>query len=312
MQVQPLVERRAHQLGDVGRRWLARLPTLIAELERRWHITVGAPLAGGTAAYVARARTADGRDAVLKLVLPDPDLTRQVPTMVEARGHGYARLFAHNIERNAMLIEALGPSLSQLGTPVEQTIEVLCRTLRQAWRTAPWPELTAAPTLDKARQLSELVGRLWEGLGQPCPERVVARALHFAEQRCAAADPQRYVVVHGDPHPGNALRVPTPRTGAESGFVFIDPDGFLGDRAYDLGVVLRDWCAQLSAGDARGTARRYCRPLAGHTGVDEAAIWQWGFLERVSTGLFLMQLGDVAQARSFLATAEALVAENVP
>jgi len=107
-------------------------------------------------------------------------------------------------------------------------------------------------------------------------------------------------------HPGNALRVPTPRTGAESGFVFVDPDGFLADPAYDLGVVLRGWSQQLLAGDTSALARGYCRLLATETGVDETAIWEWGFLERVSTGLYAMQFASPAFYQPFLETAERL------
>jgi streptomycin 6-kinase len=185
--------------------------------------------------------------------------------MVEAQGHGYAKLFAHDIERHAMVIEALGPSLDQLRLPPERMIDVLCRTLRHA----AWPGLTVTPEQEKATQLSELVSRLWEELERPCSERVIAQALHFAEQRAAAFDLDRCVVVHGDPHPGNLLRVPTPRVGAESGFVFIDPDGFLADPAYDLGIVLRDWCHHLLAGDASSITRQYCRQLASLSGVDD-------------------------------------------
>lgn len=86
----------------------------------------------------------------------------------------------------------------------------------------------------------------------------------------------------------------------------IDPDGFLADPAYDLGVVLRDWCEQLLAGDSVALARRYCRLLANESGVDEAAIWKWGFIERVSSGLYTLRLGLDDTAGPFLATAQTL------
>ncbi|MEO3821923.1 hypothetical protein [Plantactinospora sp. B24E8] len=57
-------------------------------------------------------------------------------------------------------------------------------------------------------------------------------------------------------------RSPHPRPGAESGYVFVDPDGFLAEPAYDLGVVLRDWCPQLLAGDPYAVARRCTRLVA--------------------------------------------------
>jgi len=306
VEVQAVLRARIAQLGDQGEQWLVGLPDLIVELEQRWSITAGRPLTGGTASYVARARTADGRDAVLKVETPDQDFTRHVQTIADARGHGYVGLLASDLTRRSMLLEALGPALSRLDLPAERMIAALCQTLCQAWSVPHPAGLVVDPALEKARRLGQLVGRLWEELGRPCSAAVADQAMLFSERRAAAFDLDRCVVVHGDPHPGNALRVLGRRPGAESGFVFVDPDGFLADPAYDLGVVLRDWCPQLLAGDAASLARRYCRLLASETGVDETAIWEWGFLERVSTGLFALQLGAEDLARPFLATAERL------
>lgn len=287
-----IVRRKAAELGAEGARWLAALPTVIAELERRWDVTIGPPLDGGSEAYVARA----GPDAVVKIGLPTPGFAAELRTLTAARGRGYVRLLASAPDLNAMRLEALGPSMARLGLPVERQITLLCRTLREAWKLPPPAERTS----DKAARLARLVTGLWHDLDRPCPEPVVERALACAEGRARA---DRLVVVHGDPHPGNTLRVREARPGAESGFVFVDPDGFPCDPAYDLGVVLRDWCPQLLA--APELARRYCRLMAELTGVDEEAIWEWGFLERVSTGLYLLSLGG--DGRPFLTTAERLL-----
>ncbi|MEU6762659.1 aminoglycoside phosphotransferase family protein [Streptomyces sp. NPDC046853] len=309
VQVQPLVRQKALSLGAVGERWLAGLPGLVGDLERRWSIVVGRPLPGGSSSYVARARTGDGRDAVLKLSLPAPDFAGQVRTLRLAEGRGYARLLAHDLPRHAMLQEALGPSLDRLGLTPRQQIETLCAMLRSAWRVPRAPGMAVDPAREKARALGEMVGQLWESLGRPCSERVVSRALAYAERRAAAFDPGRCVVVHGDPHPGNALRVTAPRAGAGAGFVFVDPDGFLADPAYDAGVVLRDWCTELRGLDAAAGRRlihSYCALLADLTGLDPRAIWEWGFLERVSTGLYVLDFGAEKLGRPFLDTAESL------
>lgn len=309
VEVQSLVRQKAHSLGALGERWLTELPGLLGDLERRWSIEVGPPLPGGTTSYVARARTREGRDAVLKVSLPAPDFAGQVRTLRLAEGRGYARLLAHDLGRHAMLQEALGPSMDRIGLAPRQQIETLCVMLRSAWRVPRAAELTVDPAAEKARALGELVARLWESLGRPCSERVVTRALTYAERRAAAFDPGRCVVVHGDPHPGNALRVVAPRAGADAGFVFVDPDGFLADPAYDLGVVLRDWCAELRGRDrvaADALVRSYCALLADRTGVDGQAVWEWGFLERVSTGLFVLGFGAEELGRPFLDTAELL------
>ena len=303
----PVVRGRAAQLGAAGAVWLSGLPELIADLEQRWSVTIGQQLHGGTASYVARARTADGRDAVVKLAVPAPAFARQIRTLAAARGCGYVRLLAHDEENYAVLLEALGPPLNHLGLSAEVQIDTLCDMLPAAWRVPPPTGPNAVVAVDKARGLAELVAQLWQDLGRPCSERVTEYALQCAERRAAAFDPDRCVIVHGDAAPYNAVQVLAPRAGAESGFVFVDPDGFLGDPTYDLGVVLRDWCPELLAADAPSLAHRYCRQIAARTGMDPAAIWDWGFLERVSTGLYVLSLNPDDHIRAHLTTAEALL-----
>ncbi|GMA87678.1 hypothetical protein GCM10025868_29280 [Angustibacter aerolatus] len=137
---------------------------------------------------------------------------------------------------------------------------------------------------------------------------MVDAALRIAGERADAADPASCVIVHGDPHPGNALRVRRPRAGAPAGVALVDPDGFVGDPAYDLGVVLRDWSVRLLADDdPAATLRRWSHRLAAATGHDEQVVYDWALLERVSTGLYVADLGADRVARPFLDVAARLV-----
>jgi streptomycin 6-kinase len=306
IELPPVVRQVAAHLGEPGERWLRDVPAVIASLARDWSITVGPTLAGGTAGYVAHARTADGLAAVLKVSVPAEAFARQAQTMAAAQGRGYARLLAQDAARNAILIEALGPSMDRLAMTPERMIESLCATLQQAWQV-PCPAGAVAAG-QRAAGLHGVISRRWERLGHPCSARIVEQALRFAERRAAAFRPDRCVVVHGDPHPGNALQASSPRRGSESGFVFVDPDGFHDDPAYDLGVILRDWSPQLLAAvDAPRLAGQYCERLAAATGIDEESIWEWGFLERVSTGLYALSFGSEELGRPYLDTAELLV-----
>lgn len=259
-----------------GDRWLAELPATIAALERRWGITVGERLPGGTSSYVAAAVTATGEPAVVKISVPVVDFDQQVRTLRAAGGRGYVRLLAADLDRNAALLEPLGGSLTRSGLPPEGQLAVIADLLPLAW-TVPRDDLV--PT-DKAADLVEFVGSLRSSaVGS---SGVVDEALRCAERRSAAFDPDRCVVVHGDAAAANVLRRPG------DGWVLVDPDGFVGDPAYDRGVAVRDWCAELlAAADPRPLLRSYCVLLGG----DPDATWDWGFLERVSTGLYLASLG---------------------
>ncbi len=73
--------------------------------------------------------------------------------------------------------------------------------LERAWEIPPLVEPTRTAVEAKARELHELMSRLWVELDRPCSEKVFSQALRFAERRVAAAEPGRAVLVHGDPAP---------------------------------------------------------------------------------------------------------------
>jgi streptomycin 6-kinase len=115
------------------------------------------------------------------------------------------------------------------------------------------------------------------------------------------------VLVHGDAHPANAL-LRLGRPGLPPQLKFVDPDGLFCEPAYDLGISMREWSEELLAGDALALGKVRCALLHDLTGVDETAIWQWGFIERVSTGLLLWQLGFRTDAVQHFAIVEAWMA----
>ena len=80
MRIPDMVRAGALLLGAEGEAWLAGLPDLAAELAAAWDLELGEPMTGGTAAVVLAARTAEGRETVLKLPPPLAD-----PTHSEAR-----------------------------------------------------------------------------------------------------------------------------------------------------------------------------------------------------------------------------------
>ena len=103
---------------------------------------------------------------------------------------------------------------------------------------------------------------------------------------------------------GNLLLVEGVRPGAESGYVFVDPEGFLCEPEYDLGVAARGWNTQLLASaDAQADVQSWCEQLARSTGTYAEAIWQWALLERVTTGLYLTRHGLPELGAPFLSVA---------
>ena len=277
------IVRQKALLRDGGDRWLRSLPQLVSELEADWAIVVGAALSGGSESVVLAATTAEGVAAIVKLELPGAEsFAARTRVLDAADGVGYARLLRSDEVRRVLLLERLGPPLSESGLPIAAQIEILCRMLQDAWQVQIPVALETGAA--KARRLAAFIETTWEELGRPCSERAVEQALRFAGSRASAFDPQDSVVVHGDAHAANALR-------AAHEYKFVDLESFFAERAYDLGISMRDWSDALLAGDTLQLGRERCALLARLAGVASEPIWEWGFLERVSTGLLGLQVG---------------------
>jgi streptomycin 6-kinase len=282
---------------DGAEAWLRDLPELVAALEREWSITVGRALDNGHEAFVAEATMADGTPAVLKVLVPRSDAVakHEITALRLADGNGCARLYRADDAAGAMLVERLGRMLFDLELQLEQRLAIMCDTASRVWRPA---QDCGLPTgAEKGRWLIEFITRMWEETGRPCSERAVAYAIDCAERRIAAHDDERAVLVHGDVHQWNTLE-------AGDGFKLIDPDGLLAEAEYDLGVLLRGDPVDLMQGDPMDRARW----LAARTGLDTTAAWEWGAVERVSSGLLCHAMDMQPEAREMLDAAEYVAA----
>jgi streptomycin 6-kinase len=257
--ISPNARTRAEHLGDEARQRLADLDELIAAIEQQWHLTLGEPFLNANEGIVARARTADGGEAVLKLMAPMPWEDDQIGVLERAAGRGYARAIAVDRDKNAILLEALGKPLGDMGWSTERVMTTLVATLRQAWTVALPTTCDIKTGVQKAQERHWLVDQLWGKLERPCPAEVVSLAKRYCDRRAAAFDGDHAVYAHGDPHAGNALQVPKPRPGADSGFAFVDPDGLFIEPAYDLGAIMSGGEDGLKAGAIRALARHGAR-----------------------------------------------------
>lgn len=279
---------RAERLGDEARQWLLDLDDLVAAVEQQWGIEVGDPFPSANEGLVARARTADGGTAVLKLMAPAPWKDDQIGALERAEGRGYAQALAVDREKNAILLELLGTPLGDMGWPTERVMRTQVATLHQAWTVDLPADQDVKTGSQKAQERHWLIDHLWTKLDRPCSAAVANLAREFCDRRAAAFDPDTSVYAHGDPHAGNALQVLTPRPGAESGFAYVDPDGLSAEPAHDLGAIMSGNETELAAAGTRTLARKWCTTLAAASDTDPQAIWEWAFIERVAIGLYAL------------------------
>jgi streptomycin 6-kinase len=161
------------------------------------------------------------------------------PTVVRvADGHGLVRLLRHDEAHDALLLEALGPPLDQLGLPTTRRHEIMCDTLTQVWRGTRVAHGIARLGLpsgaDKAAWLADHITELAATLDGACTPTAIDYTLECADHRRRAHDARRTTPVHGDVHQWNTLRHP------DGGFRFVDPDGLFAEAEYDLGILMRE------------------------------------------------------------------------
>lgn len=301
LDVPPLVLQRASNNGAAGAAWLERLPSVVADLSRRWGLTLGAPFAGGTAGYVVGATDASSRACVLKVAMPldmneRDSFARSVRAHELAGGRGCAHLLAHDASVPAMLLERLGPNLGELGLTVPAILEVIAATLPTFWRPISSEEGMRTGE-QQARWLADYIETTWDQLGEPCERAVIDHALILCDRRAAAFDPERSVLVHGDAHGWNTLDA------GDGTYKFVDVEGLWSEREHDLGVAMREYNEPLISGDTRRLVRERAELLARHCAVDPQVVWEWGFIERVSTGLANLRDVDSEGGAMFLEVA---------
>jgi streptomycin 6-kinase len=195
-----------------------------------------------------------------------------------------------------MLLERLGPNLAELGLAVPQILDAIASTLRSFWR--PVADADGLRTgADKAVWLSRYIQTTWDDLDRPCERAVIDRALTYCDRRAAAFDPERAVLVHGDAHGWNTLQA-----GSDT-YKFVDVEGLWSEREHDLAVAMREYNEPLMLGDTPRLVRDRAELLAQRCGVDARTVWEWGFIERVSTGLANVREFDNGDGALFLEVA---------
>jgi streptomycin 6-kinase len=215
----------AHRcVGDPARTaWLRALPTLIAELARRWSLTIGPPFAGGdgSCAWVAPTTLADGTEAVLKVALPHMEGADEIAGLRFWNGDVTVCLLDADESHGAMLLERCRPGSSLRALPEPEQDAVLGKLLPRLWRPPPATR-GFRPLSDMLAQWADEMRSAIDRL--PDPALVRAGLELFAELPATA---ETTVVLFTDLHAENVLRA------ERAPWLAIDPKPFVGDPAYD-------------------------------------------------------------------------------
>ncbi len=263
---------------DAGGAWLESLPELVARCRERWSLVLGDPFDDSHVSLVLPATRPDGSAAVLKLQFPHPESTHEAAALAHWDGNAAARLFEHDPEHHALLLERCVPGAHLSGVGAEEALNVLVGLLPRLWKPAgaPFTSLAAEAT-GWAKRLPET----WERAGRPFERSLVDAA---AETLDALAGSQgESVLLHQDLHGDNVLRA------EREPWLAIDPKPLAGEREFGVAPIVRSY----ELGHGRELVLRRLDRLCAELGLDRERARGWAFAQALAWAFD----GDVALPR---------------
>lgn len=250
-------------MSDRGRAaWLERLHETVAELARRWSLTLGTQLGGeeGSCAWVASVTREDGMPAVLKLGMPHMEGEHEIDGLRFWNGDPTVRLLEADEDLGAMLLERCEPGTALRTRPEPEQDLVIAGLLRRLWRP-PSPPHTFRPL---SAMLASWREETLAQVGQWPDKGLVGEGLRLFDELPRSTPAEALLAT--DLHAGNVLRA------QREPWLVIDPKPFVGDPAYDATQHLLNCAARLRS-DPDSTVRRFSDLL----GVSHERVRLWTF-----------------------------------
>ena len=239
--------------GEDGKRWLESLPGLLDEASRRWGLMDIQPVSNLSYNFVALAQlrpesgvsrrwlqsqpaptsgpgeALQAESMILKLGVPNRELTSEIAALRFYNGHGACRLLEADPEKGMLLLEHLQPGqmLSTLEDD-EQATRIAGEVMSQLWRPVPENNDSFIKLKDWFDGFKRLRRRYNGGTG-PLPEKLVETAEALSSD--LLSENKDVTLLHGDFHHYNVLE-------SERGWLAIDPKGVIGSKGYEVGPLL--------------------------------------------------------------------------
>ena len=286
-----------------GAEFLATLPSRLDEIAQRWQLTLLDSLPIGIGGFLIGVRTADRREAVLKLspVCAPQSRVNQLEAYAlrRWRGRDAPVLLQADPAVGALVLERCRPGATIDGLSDDDMLQEGCELAARLHRR---PDAVDVEVLSRAdaevAQRAERTDALMAQLGHPFPPRI-EQAIASHHRALASEHHGPLVVCHGDLNPGNVLS-------HADGWVAVDPLPVIAEPAYDAVSLVwskRAWL--LDASHPRRIVRRRLEVAAEALATDVERVRMWTLVRL--TGLLADRLswGGYDEA-PFIAFAELL------
>ena len=276
--------------GEDGEQLIANLPMLIDECSQRWALAGVEPVPNLSYNFVAFAGSpsrlgrgqGEGKNVVLKIGVPNRELTSEMAALRVFDGEGACRLIDCDEEKGFLLLERLNPGL-MLSTleDDEEATHVAAEVMLKIWR--PGLDTLSGDSYSTSNskfiQLSDWFDGLkrlramFNGGTGPLNEKLVDRVERSV--RDFFGENRKPVLMHGDFHHSNILS-------SERGWLVIDPKGVIGPAGYEVGPLLMNpWGDLLNGNNYRLMTERRIEILHESLGFERERIREWGLAHAI-------------------------------
>jgi streptomycin 6-kinase len=277
--------------GEDGKQLIANLPVLVEEASQSWDLTAVQPVPNLSYNFVAFALSGAqrSRSVVLKIGVPNRELTSEMAALSLFNGEGACRLIDYDEEKGFLLLERLQPGamLSTLEDD-EQATHIAAEAMLKIWRPLESDSLmsqehtlsgTRAPALHKFIRLSDWFDGLnrlrvmFNGGTGPLNSKLVERVENSVKD--FFVENHKPILMHGDFHHFNILS-------SERGWLVIDPKGVIGPAAYEVGpLLINPWEDLLNGNNYRLMTGRRIDILHEKLGFERERIREWGLAHAI-------------------------------
>jgi streptomycin 6-kinase len=275
------IERQLKVYGQAGRAWLEGFPSLRDDLRQFWSLTDPQPLSDLSYNYLEYARDPSGRQVVLKIGVPNPELEAEMQALKIYCGMSAVRLLDCDTSRGAMLLERIIPGHNLLEEQDDaEAIKIASLIMIDLWK--PDPDSRVFPTVGKWCQgIQRYQARERERPG-PLPLDQVQRAARLAKE--LLGDDISPTLLHGDLHQSNILR------GGQNRWLAIDPKGLIGEKTCDVGPLLFNPIPDLmKQPDPRRVVSKRLDILEEMTGLDRSRMIAWSYVWAVLSSIWTVE-----------------------
>jgi streptomycin 6-kinase len=262
---QVFVNNVTESFGESGLRLQIYLPSLLAEATNRWTLSPGDPFLLSYN-YVCAVTREDGTSAVLKIGVPNRELTSEINALRVYNGQGACRLLEADDEKGMLLLERLYPG--KMLSTIEDD-DLATKIAAKVMKNIQFPVIEEMGFINLQSWFNE-----FKGLRSPFSEKTgkfprITVAI-VKELICDLfAENPPLVLLHGDFHHFNILS-------SDRGWLVIDPKGVAGPAEYEVGpFLINPIDLLLTEKDALLRTERRIAILAEQLGFDRLRMWKW-------------------------------------